>query len=66
MSEQRQTYKGYTIGYQPPAVQAREWDWWFEHEDYDGTPDAYDSRSGYGPSAEACRAQIDDQIEDEQ
>lgn len=36
----------------------------YVHDDYDGAPDAYDDRNGYGNSIEECKEQIDD-IEDD-
>jgi len=37
----------------------------FQHEDYDGAPDAFDHRCGFGNSEEDCQSQIESQIENE-
>lgn len=68
---QEQTYRGYNIRYDPPPIPIRTCDWQFEHEDYDGAPMNFgegpaDHRSGFGPSAAACREMIDEMIADEE
>lgn len=57
-------YRGYTITYDPPPIGTRAFDWSFEHDDFDGAPDAGDRRCGHAASVAACRAEIDD-IEDD-
>lgn len=52
-------YRDYEIAPNPCNI-ARECDWVFSHKDFDGAPDANDSRCGFGPTVEDCKAQIDD------
>lgn len=47
------------ITYDPPPIPARELDWHFRHDDYDGAPDAFDHRSGHAPSFFDAVCQID-------
>lgn len=35
-------------------------DYVFVHDDYDGADDANDSRSGFGPTVDDCKNQIDE------
>lgn len=58
MSEQRQTYKGYQILYEPPPVSGRGFDWQYAHDDFDGT--GGDMRYGACATAHECREEIDD------
>lgn len=37
----------------------------FQHEDYDGAPDSYDTRFGWGNSEEDCQEKIENHIENE-
>lgn len=55
-------YRGYWIDYNPPPIPVRDCDWSFSHIDFDGPGD---NRYGYGPSIEDCKAQIDEQIEEQ-
>ena len=52
-------YRGYHIEYDPPPIPIRTSDWAWSHEGYDGPEDP---RSGYSPSLEAAKADIDEQI----
>jgi hypothetical protein len=58
-------YRGYIIGYSQKPIPTRAMDYDFYHEDVDGAPDSGDNRYGNGPSVEDCKAQIDEQIEEE-
>lgn len=49
-------YRGFRIDYAPPPIPARECDWQWVHEDYDGPED---NRCGHAPSLEAAKADID-------
>lgn len=44
----------------PPIPTWREAAWSYVHDDYDGAPDAGDSRHGYAASPEACIAEIEE------
>ena len=66
----RQTYGDWIIKYDPPPIPIRTADWQFYHKDYDGAPihsegPPADNRSGFGPTAEDCRRQIDEYEDDE-
>ena len=69
-SGKRETYRGWSISYDPPPIPVRDMDWHFVHPDFDasweGEEDGYVSNglAGHGASVEDCRAQIDD-IEEE-
>lgn len=52
-------YRDYQISENPCNI-ARECDFVFSHKDFDGAPDANDSRCGFGPTVDDCMAQIDD------
>lgn len=52
-------YRGYTIWYDPPPIPDRQFDWHYQHENFDGAPDAHDDRFGHEASLAACRAAID-------
>lgn len=52
-------YRGWWIAYDPPPIPSRNCDWGFWHDDYDGAPDAGDSRCGHAPTLEEARADID-------
>lgn len=49
-------YKECRIYFDPPPVGTRELDWQWAHKDFDGPEDF---RSGFGPSIQACKDQID-------
>jgi len=58
-------YRGaWHIWFDPPPIPIRSMDWHFMHDDFDGADDSMDNRCGHAPTAEACRAAIDE-IEDE-
>ena len=57
-------YRGFRITYWAPPIPVRDMDWHFEHDDFDGAPDAYDSRHGHGSSAADCARQIDEYYDD--
>lgn len=52
-------YRGYTIYYDPPPIPIRDYDWHYEHDDYDGAEDAHDPRGGSTASVEDCKREID-------
>lgn len=58
-------YRGWHIAYDPPPIPTRNCDWHFWHDDYDGAPDANDSRYGYAPSLEAAKTEIDEREDDQ-
>ena len=58
-TDQRISYRGYVITYDPPPVPVREWDWHFVHEQFDGAPDAGDYRCGDAASLTDCMCEID-------
>ena len=51
-------YKNYIITYDIKPVPDRDFDWNFEHDDYDGG--SRDPRCGYGSSIEDVKKQIDE------
>lgn len=53
------TYRQFRIGYDPPPIPVRDFDWYFVHEDYDGAPDSGDSRCGYAASKLAAMGEVD-------
>lgn len=53
------SYRNWWITYDPPPIPVRTCDWQFWHDDYDGAPDAGDSRCGHAPSLEAAKAEVD-------
>jgi len=58
--ERKTAYRGWWISYDPPPIPVRTCDWHFWHDDFDGAPDANDSRCGHAASLEEAKAQIDD------
>lgn len=56
-------YRGYHI-YPNPVNIAASVDWCYAHKDFDGAPDAGDNRYGYAASIEACKAEIDERLDD--
>jgi hypothetical protein len=44
-------------------MEMRGFEWAFAHDDYDGAPDAGDSRCGHAGSVAACKAEIDDRTD---
>ena len=54
-------YRGYWIEYDPPPIPLRTSDWKWSHDGYDGPGD---HRAGYSPSLEEAKADIDEQIEE--
>lgn len=57
-------YRGYEIYLNPYWASFHD-QWVYVHEDYDGAPDAYDYRYGYGVSSDACKKEIDEALEEE-
>lgn len=62
--DQRITYRGYVVTYDPPPIPDRRWDWHFAHEQFDGAPDAGDRRHGDAASLTDAMHEIDS-IEDD-
>jgi excisionase family DNA binding protein len=56
-------YRGYTITHNPPPIPMRNCDYQFAHNEYDGPEDR---RCGAAPSLDYAKAEIDEQIDDEQ
>lgn len=54
-------YQGYLI-YPSDEVDHKMCGFTWVHEDYDGAPDAYDHRHGFGASIEGCIMQINEYI----
>ena len=52
----------YRVWYDPPPIPTRNCDWHFQHKDDDGESAG---RSGDGPSAQACLADIVEQLTEE-
>ena len=64
-------YRGYLIEHWPPPIPDRSHDWQWRHEDYDGAPwhhggPPLDHRAGTSPSLEQAKADIDEQIEEDE
>lgn len=59
-------YRGYHIRFDPPPIPVRSFDWSWVHDDYDGAPDGNDNRCGASASLEQAKADIDEQIADEE
>jgi len=59
-------YRGYHIYHDPPPIPIRTHDWQWYHDDYDGAPDGNDHRCGSSGSLEAAKADIDEQIEEDE
>lgn len=59
MSDQRFTYRGYHVKYNPKPIPTAACDWDWVHDDYDGEGDP---RSGVAASREAAMAAIDENI----
>jgi hypothetical protein len=57
-------YRGWLISFDPPPIPTRNCDWQFWHDDFDGAPDANDSRCGSAGSLEAAKAEIDEREDD--
>jgi hypothetical protein len=59
------TYGPWRISYEPKPIPttACDYDWW--HDDFDGAPDAGDSRCGTAGSPEACIAAIHEWEDDQ-
>jgi hypothetical protein len=60
-------YRGYWIEYNPKPIPAScgvDWDW--HHDDFDGAPDGNDNRCGCSASLNAAKADIDEQIEEDE
>lgn len=52
-------YRGWHIG--PGAAEmGHHYAIEYHHDDFDGTPDAFDNRCGYASSIDAAKAEIDD------
>jgi len=62
-TDQRITYRGYVITYDPPPIPDRRWDWQFQHEQFDGAEDSRDNRYGQAASLTDCFCAIDE-VED--
>lgn len=56
-------YRGCWIRYDPPPIGARDFDWAWHHDGFDGAPDAGDNRFGHAPSLAEAKTQIDEMIE---
>lgn len=52
------------VKHDPPPIPLRTMDWSFWHDDYDGAPDACDTRKGYAASAEEAVERIDEMVGD--
>lgn len=61
----RTYYRGFTITHDVLPIPYRGGDWQYVHDDYDGAEDAHDNRYGHAASLEACKAEIDELLEDE-
>lgn len=62
-TDQRTTYRGYVITYDPPPIPDRRWDWHFQHKEFDGAPDGGDHRYGEAASVTDCMNEIDQQVD---
>lgn len=56
-------YRDFKVYFDPPPIPVRTMDWHFEHDDFDGAPDAHDPRAGHGSSAADCVRQIDEMMD---
>lgn len=63
-AEERTLYRGFVIKYDPPPIPDRQFDWRYEHESFDGAPDAGDRRYGHCPSLAECKHEIDEYYDD--
>lgn len=61
---QRVEYRDFVITYNPTPIPDRQFDWQYEHKDFDGAPDAGDRRYGHCRSANACKNEIDEYYDD--
>jgi hypothetical protein len=52
-------YRNYTITYDPPPIPTRAFDWHYVHNDFDGAPDAHDTRGGSASSLAEAKREID-------
>jgi hypothetical protein len=55
--DQRITYRGYVITYDPPPIPDRRWDWQFQHEQFCGDGD---ERNGQAASLTDAMYAIDE------
>lgn len=55
-TDQRITYRGYLITYDPPPIPDRRYDWHFQHEHFCGPGD---NRNGHAASLDDCMCEID-------
>lgn len=60
LAGQEVSYGNWTIAYNPPPIPARNCDWQFSHNDFDGAEDAGDTRYGTAGSLIDAMFQIDD------
>lgn len=62
--DQKVYYRNFIIYYSPMFIPSNKLDWAWVHKDFDGAPDANDSRYGHAENIEAAKAEIDEFIED--
>jgi hypothetical protein len=62
-SPSKMMYRNYVIVYQPPPIPARNFDYQFCHDSYDGPGD---NRCGFAGSLEDAKAKIDEIYYDEE